>query len=84
MTGSDISAHVLTVGALNAAEQARIERRAAIRAADHVAAEHPDPRDDVMPKLAGRELAKNPDAAAGVLELLDALGLRPDQVRRRT
>ena len=54
------------------------QRRTARRAADVGAAEHPHPLDDVDPKQAGRELAKDPLIRAGVAELLDALGLLPD------
>jgi hypothetical protein len=63
------------------AEQAE-QRRAAIRIADQIAAEHPHPLDDVMPRIAGAVIAKDPVIAAGVLELLAALGIRPDQIRR--
>lgn len=51
------------------------QRAAAVHVADHLAAEHPHPLDDVMPKLAGRQLAAEPAIAAGVRELLAALGL---------
>lgn len=59
-----------------------LQRRAAVRVADQIAAEHPHPLDDRLPRLAGQELAMDPVIAAGVLELLDALGLRPKQRRR--
>jgi hypothetical protein len=36
-----------------------------------------------MPKLVGRELAHDPVIAAGVLKLLDQLGLKPQHIRRR-
>jgi hypothetical protein len=58
------------------------QRRAAVRIADQVAAEHPHPLDDVMPRIAGAVIAKDPAVNAGVLELLAALGIRPDQIRR--
>jgi hypothetical protein len=35
-----------------------------------------------MPRIAGAVIAKDPVIAAGVLELLAALGIRPDQIRR--
>jgi hypothetical protein len=57
-------------------------RRAAVRIADHSGAGHPHPLDEDMPRIAGAVLAKDPAIAAGVLELLDALGIRPDQIRR--
>lgn len=50
-------------------------RRAAVHAADRIAAEHPHPLDDEMPALAGQLIARNPDARRQLLELLDALGL---------
>lgn len=50
--------------------------RAAIHLADRVAAEHPHELDGTMPRLAGRLLGRDPLVAAGLLELLDALGIR--------
>jgi len=63
---------------------AALQRQAAIRIADHIGAKHPHPhpQDDEDPAQAGRELAKDPVIAAGVLELLAKLGIRPDQIRR--
>jgi hypothetical protein len=58
------------------------QRRAAIRIAGQIAAEHPHPLDETVPRLAGQELAMNPVIAAGVRELLAALDIRPDQIRR--
>ncbi|MCX4596177.1 hypothetical protein OG819_42950 [Streptomyces sp. NBC_01549] len=58
------------------------QRKAAIRIADQIGKEHPHPLDDEDPAQAGRELAKDPAIAAGVLELADQLGIRPDQIRR--
>jgi hypothetical protein len=63
------------------AEQAEL-RKAAVRIADQIAAEHPHPLDDVMPRIAGAVIAKDPVIAAGVLELLAQLGIQPDQIRR--
>lgn len=83
MSGKEIESLALAVPVLKPADRRRMERAAAVHVADRVAAEHPDPRDGLMPKLAGRELAHNPVARADVLELLDAIGLRPDQIRRR-
>jgi hypothetical protein len=71
MSGRELDQYVLAVGA----PTARQTRAAAVHVADRIAAEHPHPLDDVMPKLAGRQLAKDPAIAAGVLELLDVLGL---------
>ncbi|MER8004826.1 hypothetical protein [Streptomyces sp. NPDC094149] len=53
------------------------QRKASVHVADRIAAEHPHPLDDQMPKLAGRLIGRDPVVAAGVLELLEALGLRP-------
>ena len=52
------------------------ERRTAVRTADFVASEHPHPLDDTKPDVAGRELATDPLIRAGLLELLDALGIQ--------
>jgi hypothetical protein len=59
-----------------------LQRRAAVRIADQIGAEHPHPLDEYMPRIAGAVLAKDPVIAAGVLELLAALGIRPDQISR--
>jgi len=69
--GSELKQEALVVGDLP--EAAR--RAAAVHCADRVAAEHPHPLDDCMPKLSGRLIAKDPAVAAGVLELLAVLGL---------
>ena len=61
---------------------ARQARAAAVHIADQVGAEHPHPLDDVMPKLAGRTLAADPAVSTQVTDLLAALGIRPDQIRR--
>lgn len=76
---AELSQDALTVGLVDEAEH----RRAAVRVADQIGREHPDPRDDLMPKLVGRELAHDPVIAAGVLKLLDQLGLKPQHIRRR-
>lgn len=49
--------------------------RAALHVADRAAAEHPHPLDELMPRLSGRLIGRNPAVAEGVLELLAALGL---------
>ncbi|MGW4786163.1 hypothetical protein [Streptomyces sp. NPDC004230] len=59
-------------------------RAAAINVADRIAAEHPHPLDDVLPRLAGRQLGQDPVIAAGVLELLDTLGLHTNTARLTT
>jgi hypothetical protein len=48
---------------------------AAVHLADRVAAENPTPLDDLMPRLAGRHLAEQPEVRDQLLELLDQLGL---------
>lgn len=69
--GADLEQTVLTVVALTRRQQ----RAAAVHVADRIAAEHPHPLDELMPKLAGKQLAQDPAVTAGVLELLDVLGL---------
>ncbi|MWA08835.1 hypothetical protein [Streptomyces sp. BA2] len=51
------------------------QRRAAVRVADAIAAEHPHALDDIMPRLAGRELGQDPAIAADLSGLLAALGI---------
>lgn len=53
---------------------AEAHRGAAVRCADWIAARYPHELDQLMPKLAGRTLAKEPDVRADLLELLDAIG----------
>ena len=59
------------------------QRAAAVHVADHIAGLHPHPLDQRMPSVAGAAIATNPAATAGVLELLAALGIRPDQIKTR-
>jgi hypothetical protein len=54
-------------------------RAAAIRIADHVAAQYPHPLDDTDPVGAGRTTAYDRRARADLLELLDALGIDTDR-----
>lgn len=54
-------------------------RAAAVHVADRVAARHPHDLDAVMPRLAGRLVAKDPAVADELLELLDVLGLTPER-----
>ena len=49
-------------------------RQLALHCADRVAAEHPTEHDDSDPKLAGRLIAKDPQARDELLLLLDAIG----------
>lgn len=51
------------------------QRRAAVRVADSVGVEHPHPLDDLMPRLAGQQVGRDPEAAGKVRDLLAALGL---------
>ena len=64
------------------ARRREMERAAAVHAADRIAAEHPHALDGVMPKLAGRTVAHDPEARAGLLLLLDVLGITPAAHRR--
>lgn len=81
MTGREIeTGPTLYIARLKPEERRRLERAAAVRLADQVAAEHPHPLDDLMPRLAGRQLGQDPVIAAGVQELLDAIGLLETQV----
>jgi hypothetical protein len=57
-------------------------RAAAINVADRIATEYPHDLDDVMPKLAGRTVAYDRRARRDLLELLDVLGITPDQIRK--
>lgn len=52
---------------------------AAVHVADRVAAAHPHELDELMPRLAGRQLAQDPAVAGELLELLDVLGLAPER-----
>ena len=58
----------------NAVIDAEKHRKLAVLCAGRIAAEHPHPLDELMPKLAGRTLAKDPTVRADLLELLDAIG----------
>lgn len=73
--GAELKHDALIVGDVTADQQ----RAASVHIADRIAGEHPHPLDDVMPRLAGRLIAKDPAVTAGVLELLDALGLSKEQ-----
>lgn len=72
--GGDVDTNGLAIGRTKPAEKARIARKAAVHVADRIAAEHPHPLDDVMPRLAGRTLAQDPAVRTDLLELLDAIG----------
>ncbi|MCX5365863.1 hypothetical protein OG864_45015 [Streptomyces sp. NBC_00124] len=76
--GGDVDTNGLAIGQTTPEERARIARKAAVHVAGRIAAEHPHPLDDVMPKLAGRTLAKDPAVRDDLLELLDAIGYRKE------
>ena len=57
-------------------------RAAAVHVADRVAVENPHPLDGSEPRLAGRLIGRDPVIAAGLIELLDALGLLPAHYAR--
>lgn len=83
MSGREIeSGAALFVPCIAPERQQELARAAAVRVADQAGAEHPHPLDDLMPRLAGRQLGQDPVIAAGVLELLDAIGIKPHQIRR--
>ena len=77
--GADLEHAALTIGDVTAQQL----RAAAVHVADRIAAEHPHPLDELMPRLSGRLIAADPAVNAGVLELLAAIGIRPDHIRRR-
>lgn len=58
---------------------AGLQRAAAVHVADRIAAQHPHELDELMPRLAGRQLAKDPAIAAEIREHLDVLGLMPSK-----
>lgn len=51
-------------------------RRLAVHCADRVGAQYPHEHDADDPRLAGRQLAHNPEVRAELLQLLDAIGYR--------
>lgn len=57
---------------------ARQRQAAALHIADRIAAEHPHPRDEDAPALAGQLIAKDPAVRAKVRDLINALGLDAD------
>jgi hypothetical protein len=71
MSGRDLDTRSLG----NATVDAQQALDAALHIADRVAGEHPHPLDDTMPRLAGRLVGRDPEAADSVRELLAALGL---------
>lgn len=77
--GSDLNQFVLATDPTDAG----LARRAAVRLADHVAAEHPHPLDGTHPALAGAAIAKDPAVRGELLDLLGALGLAKTKPRRR-
>jgi hypothetical protein len=73
---------LLPISPTDPARQRVMERRTAVHAADRIGAEHPTQYDDDDPRRAGRTVAHDPEARAGLLLLLDALGLTPATHRR--
>lgn len=69
MSGRELETHGLGVTTVTTAQQ----RAAAVHIADRIAAEHPH--------LTAAQIAANPVVAAGLLELLDQLGLRAHLTR---
>lgn len=69
--GAELKHEALIVGDVTASQL----RAAAVHCADRIGTEHPDPRDDLMPRLVGRQLAQDPAVRGDLLELLDAIGL---------
>lgn len=63
-----------TNGLGNAVIDSGLHRKLAVHCADRIAAQHPHPLDELMPKLAGRLIAQDPAVRADVLELLEAIG----------
>lgn len=61
MSGGELGQSVGAVGT----PTVRQARAAAVHVADRIGAEHPHELDDVMPRLAGRQLAQDPAIAAG-------------------
>lgn len=57
-------------------------RAAAVHAADRIAAEHPHSLDELMPRLAGRLIGRDPEVRRELVDLLDVLGLAPTNRRR--
>ena len=73
----------LTTGRIPQKASPEEARAAAVHIADRAAAAHPHALDEDMPRLAGRLTAREPGVTAGVLELLDALGIDRTQAGRQ-
>ncbi|MGW2048651.1 hypothetical protein ACWCPF_26220 [Streptomyces sp. NPDC001858] len=71
MAGRELDQHVLGDTFIDP----NLLRRAAVHLADGIAAQHPTELDDLAPEYAGRLLAQDPTIRAGLLELIDAIGL---------
>lgn len=63
-----------TNGLGNTVIDGALHHKLAVHCADRIAAQHPHPLDDVMPRLAGRLIAQDPTVRADVLEVLEATG----------
>lgn len=71
MSGREIESQTLLPNATVADETLR---QAAVNVAGGLAHHHPHELDDLDPKAAGRELAKDPEISADLRELLGYLG----------
>jgi hypothetical protein len=67
----------------NATVDAQQALDAALHVADRVGGENPHPDDETNPRAAGKAIGQDPVIAAGVRELLAALGLPTAAVGRR-
>jgi hypothetical protein len=79
MGGRDLDTRSLGNATVDAQLALGMIRRVGVQ----VAAENPHPLDDTNPRLAGQLIGQDPVVAAGVLELLAALGLPTTAAGRR-
>lgn len=70
--GTDVTVERPTTEAEKKAAAER-RRRAILRIGQQVAREHPHPLDDVMPRIAGAVIARDPKVRHELTELLDAV-----------
>lgn len=74
MKSTEISADIVVDTPRTAEEieaQYDLDRRAAKSIADQIGREHPHPLDDVMPRIAGAVIGRDPQARADVTNLVD-------------
>jgi hypothetical protein len=79
MSGRDLDTRSLGNATVDAQQALDMIRRVGVQ----VAAENPHPLDDTNPRLAGQLIGQDPVIAAGLLELLAALGLPTTEAGRR-